>query len=255
MSSSDAVLTHTSIINFIVAVVMASIMAAAYALTVTSEKTEIIPPLSTKPSARERAQGIVRIGSTTVLRFATERDGAKFIDMLTRSHDHLLPWMPRPARGNEPTFGNRFARMLRPDAESLGQVRLLICARDTDRMLGACSLGGISDWPSLQCHVGYWLAHDAIGHGFMRDALSAMLDHAFETRGLHRVSANIIAHNRRSNSLVKALGFSKEGIARGLIEIDGAWRDHQVWSMLASEWRDGSLDQTSAVPKSRKSAR
>ncbi len=186
----------------------------------------------------------MRVGTSTLLRYANERDGAPFIDMLTRSKEHLEPWMPRSARGHEPTYANRFSRMLRPAADSDGRVRLLVCARNDGRIVGVVSLGGISEWPSLECHTGYFLAAGETGKGFMRDALAALLDHAFETRGLHRVAANIIAHNRRSNALVTSLGFTKEGVVRGLIEIDGAWRDHQCWSMLANEWRGGALDRT-----------
>jgi hypothetical protein len=74
--------------------------------------------------------------------------------------------------------------------------------------------------------------------------LAALVDHAFEDRGLHRVAANIIPHNNRSIALVRALGFTREGVLRGLIEIDGAWRDHECWSVLSTEWREGTLDRS-----------
>jgi ribosomal-protein-alanine N-acetyltransferase len=80
----------------------------------------------------------------------------------------------------------------------------------------------------------------------MRDAVSALVDHAFEDRGLHRVAANIIPHNNRSIALVRALGFTREGVLRGLIEIDGAWRDHECWSVLSTEWREGALERKDA---------
>ncbi len=230
-------------------------MGAAYAADVSNELVATVPPLSTKPTARERAQGFVRIGARTTLRVANDRDGKAFIEVLTASRDHLAPWMPRAADAHEPSFANRFTRMLGPDAMSAGRERLLICSREHHRIIGACSLGGITEWPMLDCHVGYWLAHNEVGHGFMQDALACMLDHAFESRGLHRVVANIIATNRRSTAVVKALGFSKEGIARALLEINGSWRDHQVWSMLADEWRGGALDHSSSRAKPRRSAR
>jgi ribosomal-protein-alanine N-acetyltransferase len=209
-----------------------------------------------KPSARERAAGVVRVGERTLLRFAHEADGTAFMEMLSRSREHLAPWMPRTARGSEPSFGRRFARMLRPECEAHGRLRLLVCARDDGRIVGVASLGGISDWPSLDCHLGYWLAAGEPGKGLMRDAVSALVDHAFEDRGLHRVAANIIPHNNRSIALVRALGFTREGVLRGLIEIDGAWRDHECWSVLSTEWREGALDRSrDAEAKRRGSSR
>jgi len=212
------------------------------------------PPPSTRPSARERSAGIVRIGSATLLRFATDSDGKAFIAMLSRSRVHLGPWMPRTARGTEPGFANRFKRMLRPQSDDGARLRLLVCAKDDGRMVGVASLGGISPWPSLDCHTGYWLADGETGKGLMRDAIAALLDHAFEDRCLHRVAANILPTNRRSLALVKALGFTRDGLMRGLIEIDGAWRDHECWSMLSTEWRGGKLDRAAEAPRQTKRA-
>ncbi len=223
-------------------------MHAAYAARVSSE---IVPPLSRKPSAREAGNGVVRVGAKTLLRFAHERDGAGFIAMLSRSREHLTPWMPRSARHGEADSSTRFQRMLRPQADSLGRARMVVCALDDARMIGVASLGGMSDWPSLDCHIGYWLGDGEEGHGFMRDAVAALTDHAFEERQLHRVAANILPSNRRSHALVAALGFTREGIVRGLIEIDGAWRDHECWSMLSTEWRDGTLDRATDASSKR----
>ncbi|NBP51812.1 MAG: N-acetyltransferase [Actinobacteria bacterium] len=214
-----------------------------------------LPAASTPPSARQASDGIVRLGSLALLRFARASDGPGFMDVLSRSREHLAPWMPRTARGSEPSFGRRFERMLRPAADSAGRLRLLVCARDDGRIVGVASLGGIADWPSLDCHVGYWLAAGETGKGLMRDAVAALLDHAFAERGLHRIAANVLPNNRRSIGLVQGLGFTREGVLRGLIEIDGVWRDHECWSMLSTDWRGGALDRALAPPGRRPGGR
>jgi ribosomal-protein-alanine N-acetyltransferase len=216
--------------------------------------TPASPPPSTKPTARERSDGVVRVGAKTLLRFAGDADGKAFVAMLSRSREHLAPWMPRTARGSEPSFANRFQRMLRPQSDDGHRLRLLVCAKDDGRMVGVASLGGIAPWPSLDCHAGYWLAEGETGKGLMRDAVAALVDHAFEERCLHRVAANILPANRRSIALVRALGFTREGVLRGLIEIDGAWRDHECWAVLSTEWRGGRLDRSSDAPRARRPA-
>ena len=221
-------------------------MGAAYAAAMAAPA---VPPPSSKPTARERSDGVVRVGAATILRFANDADGRAFIDMLSRSREHLAPWMPRTARGSEPSFANRFKRMLRPQSDDGVRLRLLACARDDGRIVGVVSLGGIAPWPSLDCHTGYWLAAGETGKGLMRDAVASLIDHAFEDRCLHRVAANILSANRRSLALVRALGFTREGVLRGLIEIDGAWRDHECWSVLSTEWRAGRLDRSADAPK------
>jgi len=190
---------------------------------------------------------MVRRGQRTFLRFARAEDGPTFIALLDRSRDHLAAWMPRAARGSEPSFGRRFARMLQPDCDSGGRLRLLVCAREDQRIVGVCSLGSITEWPNLDCNIGYWLAAGETGKGLMRDAVAALIDHAFEERRLHRIAANIIPHNQRSTALVRALGFTRDGVLRGLIEIDGVWRDHECWSVLSTDWRTGALRQIPAA--------
>lgn len=209
-----------------------------------------LPPLSDKPSARDRAAGVLRVGEQTLLRVAQPDDAAEFLALIKRSREHLAPWMPRSARASDEVLARKFERMLPPACSTPTKLRVLVCAREADasgpagRMVGVVSLGNISEWPQLAATTGYWLGAGETGKGFMRDALAAMLDIAFEEKKLHRVVANVLPANRRSHALTEALGFTKEGVARGLVEIDGAWRDHVVWSILSTEWRGGRLDRT-----------
>lgn len=214
-----------------------------------SVTTAAMPAPSTKPTAREAAAGAVRNGTRAMLRFARPEDGPEFLALLERSRAHLAPWMPRVARGDARSFDARFRRMLAPAATSDGRRRLLACARDDGRIVGVASLSGIEPWPHLDCRIGYWLGTGETGKGLMRDAVAALVDHAFEDLALHRVAANILPTNRRSIALVESLRFIHEGLARGLVEIDGAWRDHEVWAVLSGEWRSGTLDRSNSAPR------
>lgn len=219
------------------------------------------PPLSDKPSARDRAAGVLRVGQRTLLRFARQDDAREFLAMIKRSREHLAPWMPRSARASDETLAGKFERMLPPACNTPTKLRVLICAREADasgpagRMVGVVSLGNMSEWPQLAATTGYWLGAGETGKGFMRDALASMLDIAFEEKKLHRVVANILPANRRSHAVAEALGFTREGIARGLVEIDGEWRDHVVWSVLSTEWRAGKLDRTGLAGARRTAAK
>ena len=51
------------------------------------------------------------------------------------------------------------------------------------------------------------------------------LDHPFERVG---------------GGLLRKLGFRQEGYARAYLRIDGAWRDHLLFALLASEYRNRS---------------
>jgi RimJ/RimL family protein N-acetyltransferase len=64
-----------------------------------------------------------------------------------------------------------------------------------------------------------------------------MLDHAFSTMGLHRVSLAVFSFNERAIRSYEKVGFVVEGRAREAIFRDGRFWDEISMSMLATEWR------------------
>jgi RimJ/RimL family protein N-acetyltransferase len=110
---------------------------------------------------------------------------------------------------------------------------LAVTRLDDNRMIGFARLGptGVQ-----AAHLGYAIAADHWGHGYATDACRTMLAYAFETLGLHRVSAAIGPDNLASIAVVKRLGFSYEGRIRHHVFTNGAWRDSLLYSLLTDEW-------------------
>ncbi len=78
-------------------------------------------------------------------------------------------------------------------------------------------------------------AYAFAGLGFMTEAVRLTVVHAFLEIGLHRLEANIQPGNLRSIAVVKRVGFRKEGFSPRYLQIDGVWRDHERWALLADE--------------------
>ncbi len=87
-------------------------------------------------------------------------------------------------------------------------------------------------------YIEYWLSADRQGNGLVTRSCRAMLEHAFDELGLHRVELDAAPDNLKSRAIAERLGFRQEGTLREV-----GWRydyygDLVVYSMLAREWRE-----------------
>lgn len=102
------------------------------------------------------------------------------------------------------------------------------------RLVGFCRLGldGVK-----AAKLGYAIRADEWGKGYATDAARTLTDFAFDTLGLHRVSAAMSPENAASVAVAKHLGMTYEGRIRDHVFTNGGWRDSLLYSVLEDEWR------------------
>jgi RimJ/RimL family protein N-acetyltransferase len=102
-------------------------------------------------------------------------------------------------------------------------------------------LGNISVWQVSRMgrsgEIGYWIRTDQAGNGIATEVTRAMLTVGFEHLGFHKVNLRIAVGNRASERVAEKLGFTKEGVLREELLIQGRWVDHTLYSLLEHEWR------------------
>ncbi len=81
--------------------------------------------------------------------------------------------------------------------------------------------------------IGYWMGQPYVGQGYMTAALKPLLAYAFGPLGLHRVEAACLPENQASHRLLLQSGFHQEGLARAYLKINGVWRDHLLFGIVA----------------------
>ena len=74
------------------------------------------------------------------------------------------------------------------------------------------------------------------GNGYCPEAVVTMLRFAFEDLALHRLQICIVPRNGPSRRVVEKLGIRCEGVAVGLLQINGEWEDHMQFAMVAEDW-------------------
>lgn len=114
-------------------------------------------------------------------------------------------------------------------------LRLGLERRDDGRVIGVCSLFSLSA-QNRRAEIGYALARDAWGQGWMDEALRALVAHAFGPLGLHRLEADIDPRNAASARALQRLGFQEEGRLRERWIVAGEVSDSGLWGLLARDW-------------------
>jgi ribosomal-protein-alanine N-acetyltransferase len=104
------------------------------------------------------------------------------------------------------------------------------------RFVGQLNVSGIAYGSLGSATIGYWVA--------------LATDHCFRALGLHRMEICIRPENAPSLRVVEKLGFRYEGLRRRYIHINGSWRDHFCFALVAEEVPEGVLRRwtTGTVP-------
>lgn len=152
----------------------------------------------------------------------------------------LRPWEATPPvdLGPPVSFG-AMVRSLRSQARQ-GSLLPFVVTYDGE-LVGQLTVGGITYGSLRGAHVGYWVDQRVAGRGVMPTAVALAVDHCFAVLRLHRVEVNIRPENTASLRVVEKLGFRDEGMRQGFLHIDGDWRDHRSFALLAEEVPDGLL--------------
>lgn len=114
---------------------------------------------------------------------------------------------------------------------------LLLEESSSGRILGIVGFAGRPRDPVVE--IFYWLTPSAWGKGLASEAVGAILALAFGPLKLHRVSAHVIAFNRRSMRVLAGFGFTQEGRMREVRQEGRGWQDELIFGLLETEYRRG----------------
>ncbi|MEU0845171.1 GNAT family N-acetyltransferase [Streptomyces sp. NPDC005962] len=168
----------------------------------------------------------------------TLADQDEFCSLVRASAELHSPWMRLPATAEAfQAWMRRF-----DDGTNRGFV---IRVRETGEAAGTVNINSIIRGRYQGASIGYAAFAPSAGRGYMTEGLTLVLRHAFDELRLHRLEVNVQSANTASLALARRLGFSYEGMSPAYLYIDGAWRDHERWSITApSPWTpDPSLPE------------
>ncbi|HZX68781.1 MAG TPA: GNAT family N-acetyltransferase [Candidatus Elarobacter sp.] len=169
-----------------------------------------------------------------LLREPRETDGPALLAYYLRNEERFAPWEPDRVDSIE-----HHARWIawRRSESAIGRGRsFLAFDRATDALAVVVNLYQIDHGASHSATLGYSGDGAFEGQGYAREAVQAVITHAFTVLHLHRINANYQPTNVRSAGLLKRLGFVEEGYARDMLYLRGSFRDHVLTSLVNPNW-------------------
>jgi len=118
-------------------------------------------------------------------------------------------------------------------------IRWAIRKNNSPDLLGTC---GFNSWNKNMRNaiIGYDLLPSHWGHGYAREAIAAIVDIAFTGKlpcgTIHRIQAETVPGNLRSEQLLRKLGFKEEGLRRQAGFWKNNYHDLKCFGLLHSEW-------------------
>lgn len=172
------------------------------------------------------------------LRLPAHSDFRDWASLRAESRDFLTPWEPAWSAEHlgRKAFANRVYWAARAEAAGTALPFFLI-ERATGRVLGAITLDNIRRGPAQAGTLGYWVGARHARQGFMREAIAAVVDHAFGPMDLSRIEAACLPENAASRGVLEKSGFKYEGVSQAYLQINGRWRNHVLYANLRPDRR------------------
>lgn len=172
------------------------------------------------------------------LRGPVMSDFSQWADLRERSRAYLTPW--EPIWPSDDLTRSGFRRRLRRYAEDVSADRaypFLVFRESDNALVGGVTLANVRRGIVQAGTIGYWVGQQFTGQGMMTTALRVLLPTLFGELSLHRIEAACIPTNTPSVRVLEKCGFTREGLARRYLCINGVWQDHLLFGMLHEDFR------------------
>lgn len=110
-----------------------------------------------------------------------------------------------------------------------------IVLRENGHLIGTC---GFCEWEPRRAwaEIAYLIGRPYWGHGYMPEAVRAVIDYGFVTLALKRIAARCLVENTASARVMEKAGMHFEGMERQYLYADGQYRDLKAYAIDRDDW-------------------
>ncbi|GEK31536.1 alanine acetyltransferase [Kurthia zopfii] len=110
-----------------------------------------------------------------------------------------------------------------------------IFLKETGDLIGHISIYSIKRLPFSSAFIGYSLDERFTRKGLTTEAVKRVSQFGFEDLELHRIEAYVSPANEGSYHVLENADYSREGLLKEILYINGKWVDHYLYAKIESE--------------------
>ena len=171
----------------------------------------------------------ISVGRGIYMRTLAVDDARAFNETVNANRNYLTKFMPWAAE-----------LIKLEDSEEVIESWRVALENETDLNMGVfygdIYIGNIGlhymDSKNRESMIGYWIDEKYQGKGIVTACARAIVNHAFDERGLNRVYIYCAVENLKSKAVAERLGFFREGVLREAeLLCDGVFHDRYVYAL------------------------
>jgi ribosomal-protein-serine acetyltransferase len=175
----------------------------------------------------------ITIENQLLLELVDPRHAQELFNVADANRDHIKTWMPWIVNMQSVDFIKGFINGALERYNSKSEYAYVITHNGA--IIGRIGLYKIDNMNKI-AEIGYWIAKDYEGQGFVTKAANALVKYAFETLQFNRIEIRCGFNNIKSQSIPERLHFTYEGLLREAELLHGQFQDLKLYAMLRSDY-------------------
>lgn len=106
-----------------------------------------------------------------------------------------------------------------------------IYLKDEDKMIGIVQIH-TKDELNSKCKLGYIISYNYNNKGYMKEALSKVIDFTFNKLSYHKIEAEIVSINKNSIELAKKIGMKYECTKIDDYKLGDKYYNHEIYYLI-----------------------
>ena len=171
-----------------------------------------------------------------IIRCYRMEDAPMVSEAISKSLDHLRPWMPWVKNHPEdPRSTINLLKVFRDKFYTDEDYFFGIFNKTENELIGSTGLH--TRIGNAAREIGYWINVDHVRQGYAKEAVSALIKIGFTVENLKRIEIRCDPNNLISQKIPQALGFSNIAtLTHNNADEDGKPQDTMVWSLLRKDY-------------------